>query len=103
MNAFAASFYPTTSRASGMGLAFGVGRIGSILGPVLGGIILANNWTTSNVFLAVAVPALICAFAVWQVGMLKGHSGSDEQDVASASSDAPKRAGSEVASRSHVA
>jgi len=103
MNAFAAGYYPTTSRASGMGLAFGVGRIGSILGPVLGGIILANNWSTANTFVAAAIPAMVCAYAVWQVGMLKSRRMSKERNVSSASIKGMKESGPDVAHRSHVA
>lgn len=71
MNALAANYYPTSSRASGIGLAFSVGRIGSILGPVIGGFILANNWSTSALFNLSAIPALICAYAVWQIARLR--------------------------------
>ncbi len=96
MNAFAAGYYPTTSRASGMGLAFGVGRIGSILGPVLGGFILANNWSTTNTFVAAALPALICAYAVWQVGILKSHRVREERNGTTASSTDLKESSPEV-------
>jgi len=88
MNAFAAGYYPTTSRASGMGLAFGIGRIGSILGPVLGGVILANNWSTSSIFIIAAVPALVCAYAVWQVDALKSRSARRAADAGTVSTDA---------------
>lgn len=37
LNALAASIYPTQSRATGVGWALGIGRLGSILGPLVGG------------------------------------------------------------------
>lgn len=37
MNALAAGMYPTPVRATGVGWALGIGRLGSILGPVIGG------------------------------------------------------------------
>jgi AAHS family 4-hydroxybenzoate transporter-like MFS transporter len=40
MNALAASFYPTRLRSTGVGWALGIGSIGSIVGPVVGGIVL---------------------------------------------------------------
>ena len=40
-NALAAAFYPTSVRATGVGWALGIGRIGSIIGPVVGGVLLA--------------------------------------------------------------
>jgi AAHS family 4-hydroxybenzoate transporter-like MFS transporter len=64
MNALAASFYPTSVRATGVGWALGVGRIGSVIGPVIGGVVLSLGWTHPTLFLAAAVPALVSAVAV---------------------------------------
>ena len=36
-NALAATFYPTSIRATGVGWALGIGRVGSIIGPLLVG------------------------------------------------------------------
>lgn len=43
MNSLAASIYPTASRATGVGWALGIGRWGSILGPVIGGLLMAQE------------------------------------------------------------
>ncbi len=64
MNALAASAYPTAVRATGVGYALGVGRIGSVLGPVIGGMLLSFGWSAGALFLAAAVPAAVCAVAV---------------------------------------
>jgi AAHS family 4-hydroxybenzoate transporter-like MFS transporter len=61
-NALAATFYPTSVRATGVGWALGIGRIGSIIGPVVGGIMLAQYWDRSLLFMFGAIPAL-CAMA----------------------------------------
>src|SRR5262249_7304934 len=45
LNALAASFYPTNIRATGIGWALGVGRVGSIVGPSVGGALLSLQWT----------------------------------------------------------
>lgn len=63
-NALAAGFYPTTNRATGVAWALGIGRIGSILGSMAGGWMLALNWSLTTVFEIVAIPALIAAVAV---------------------------------------
>jgi AAHS family 4-hydroxybenzoate transporter-like MFS transporter len=47
-----------------VGCAVGIGRIGSISGPVLGGVLLAWNWNPGAIFMAGIVPALIAAVAV---------------------------------------
>src|SRR3954453_4368831 len=39
-NALAATFYPTSVRATGVGWALGIGRVGSIVGPLVGGALL---------------------------------------------------------------
>ena len=59
VNALAATYYPTTLRSTGIGWSLGVGRIGSIVGPVLGGELIRLNWSNSDIFIAVAVPAVI--------------------------------------------
>ena len=62
-NALAATFYPTSIRATGVGWSLGIGRIGSIIGPLVGGALLAQHWAAQPLFLAAALPALIAALA----------------------------------------
>jgi AAHS family 4-hydroxybenzoate transporter-like MFS transporter len=65
MNALAASLYPTAIRSTGVGWALGVGRIGSIIGPVAGGLLLGNGWNAQSIVLVAAVPALLAGLAVF--------------------------------------
>lgn len=67
-NALAATFYPTFIRSTGVGWALGIGRIGSIIGPVVGGILLSLQWDTPSIFLVGAAPALIAAGAALGMG-----------------------------------
>ena len=53
-NALAAAYYPTSIRASGVGWALGVGRVGSIVGPLVGGMLMTMKWSTASVFMAAA-------------------------------------------------
>ena len=62
-NALAVEFYPTPMRSTGVGWALGIGRIGSIIGPVLGGVLLSLEHETRRVFWAAAVPVLIASVA----------------------------------------
>lgn len=64
LNAFAANLYPTPVRASGVGWALGVGRIGAIASPLLAGSMLAAGWSSQNVLLAAALAPLVCALAI---------------------------------------
>ena len=61
MNAFAATFYPTYLRSTGVGWALGIGRVGAIVGPYIGGSMIGAKWTSQQLFLAAAIPAAISA------------------------------------------
>src|SRR3954470_18692528 len=62
-NALAATYYPTDLRSTGVGAALGIGRIGSILGPTVAEF-MRPRYSTKQLFLAFAVPALLSAVAV---------------------------------------
>ena len=64
MNAFAATFYPTYLRATGVGWALGIGRIGAIVGPYIGGLMIGARWSSQQLFWAAAVPAVISALTL---------------------------------------
>jgi MFS transporter, AAHS family, 4-hydroxybenzoate transporter len=68
LNGISGTFYPTYIRSTGTGWAFGVGRVGSILGPVLGGVLISFNLPISTLFICAAVPALFCAGATYLLG-----------------------------------
>lgn len=59
INALAVASYPASLRATGIGWALGLGRFGSILAPLLGGVLVANQWPIESLFLVAAVPALV--------------------------------------------
>ncbi|MCK8787394.1 MFS transporter [Roseomonas sp. NAR14] len=71
LNALVAGFYPTAIRSTGVGWALAVGRIGSIVGPVLGGVVLSLGWSLQQIFLAGAVPALCAGLAVLVGGLMR--------------------------------
>ena len=66
---FVAQFYPTTVRSTGMGCASGIGRIGAIIGPVLTGALLTFELPHQMNFLAIAIPGVIAAFAIFLVNL----------------------------------
>jgi len=49
--AFAPLCYPTSSRGTGVGFAVGIGRIGSIVGPLLGAVLLGSGNSPSLVLM----------------------------------------------------
>jgi MFS family permease len=51
--------YPAEIRSTGIGWTMGVGRIGAVLGPFVGGILIAREVPVSIIFLIFAVPAVL--------------------------------------------
>ena len=77
-NALAATFYPTSVRATGVGWALGIGRVGSIIGPLVGGALLIAKWSPGSVFMAAAGAALCAAVAAFSLSRLAGMGGSGQ-------------------------
>lgn len=70
LNAVTAASYPTGIRATGIGWALGVGRVGSILGPTAGGLLLGLGWSPQSLLIAAVAPALTAAVAVLALSRL---------------------------------
>ena len=64
VNVLSGTVYPTDVRTTGVGWAFGVGRVGSVLGPAAGGLIVALGWSTRDIFIVGAVPAIFAALGI---------------------------------------
>lgn len=64
VNALAGHFYPTALRSTGIGWSLGIGRIGSVIGPLVGGQLIALNWSNESLFHAAALPVLCSALLV---------------------------------------
>ena len=61
LNASAGLIYPTSLRANGVGYALGVGRVGSVAGPLLGSLLARMEMPTSTYFYVTAIGPLCCA------------------------------------------
>jgi AAHS family 4-hydroxybenzoate transporter-like MFS transporter len=79
-NGVAAKLYPTAIRATGVGWALAIGRIGSILGSVIGGVLLSTGVEIRIIFLVAAVPPLVAAAAYFAMGRLADLSPQTPQD-----------------------
>jgi MFS family permease len=66
----AASVYPARMRATGVGWAIGLGRAGAVIGPMLGGWLMAAKAPLPLLFAAYCVPLLACAAAAFAVDRL---------------------------------
>jgi MFS family permease len=59
--AMAARVFPPLLRATGTGVALGVGRLGGTLGPYVAGLFLAAGWSRMDVSVILTVPMLAAA------------------------------------------
>ena len=55
LSALCATLYPTAARATGASSALGIGRLGSTVGPVVGGMMLARSWDLPQIFGTIAL------------------------------------------------
>jgi AAHS family 4-hydroxybenzoate transporter-like MFS transporter len=65
INVLSAVIYPTAVRSTGVGWALGVGRVGAIIGPVVGGMLIAAHVPARSMFFMIAIPALVAAFSMF--------------------------------------
>jgi AAHS family 4-hydroxybenzoate transporter-like MFS transporter len=61
LNAGAGLIYPTALRANGVGYALGVGRVGSISGPLIGSLLTRLEMPPAMFFYVTAIGPLLCA------------------------------------------
>ena len=62
-------------RATGVAWANGIGRSGSIVGSLLGGVLLGFGWPATTVYALVAIPAGTAAVALGTLGIVRRHQG----------------------------
>ena len=74
-SAFVGGYYPSGLRATGTGWAQGVGRFGSVLGPLLAGGLFVLGATPATVFKLCAGPAAIAAVSILLVGAIRPRTG----------------------------
>lgn len=61
LSLIASNLYPTRIRATGVGWAYGAGRIASVVGPPFGAIALERHWGAVGYFVVLAVPLVVSA------------------------------------------
>jgi MFS transporter, AAHS family, 4-hydroxybenzoate transporter len=62
LNAYITNYYPTAIRGTGVGWSQVVGRLGSLAGPLVGGILVSQGLTASQLFqISSIAPLLACA------------------------------------------
>ena len=74
-NATCGKLYPARMRTTGLGWALGIGRLGGIAAPALGGYLLSLHMAPTHIFLSACLFALIAAVAT---GLLAFRGGRAE-------------------------
>ncbi|HEX3843971.1 MAG TPA: MFS transporter [Steroidobacteraceae bacterium] len=70
---YCANFYDTALRSTGVGWAIGIGRIGSIVGPAMGGILIAAGVTAGTLFVLIGAMSVGSGVAVLALGRCAGE------------------------------
>jgi AAHS family 4-hydroxybenzoate transporter-like MFS transporter len=63
-----ATLYDTSLRATGIGWALGSGRVGAVVGPLLGGVLIAAGLSPQALFLVAGLVSVAAALTVSAMG-----------------------------------
>ncbi len=80
-NALTAGYYPTSVRATGVGWALGIGRVGSIIGPLVAGVLIDAKWSTGALFMAAAAAAACAALASLLLSRIAGATSAQSSSM----------------------
>jgi MFS transporter, AAHS family, 4-hydroxybenzoate transporter len=69
--ALAAVYYPLEIRGTGIGWTMGVGRVGAVVGPVVGGLLIGAGVSSQGLFIVAALPSLLAGVAILTMGWLQ--------------------------------
>ena len=71
LNSLSGRIYPPAIRSTGVGGALGLGRVGTIAGPLLGGVLLALGFRAQSIFVAAAIPVFAVTVLMAILGRLR--------------------------------
>jgi AAHS family benzoate transporter-like MFS transporter len=73
IQAYVSQYYPPFIRSTALGMASGIGRMGGMMGPLLGGFLLSVTFPTHLNFIAFSIPGVIAAIALSLVSRKNGY------------------------------
>lgn len=62
-NAYISTYFPSNMKSTALGTSLGIGRLGGIVGPTLGGLLLASDGQNYWSFIAFSIPAFLAFVA----------------------------------------
>lgn len=96
-HSIAGIFYPSAIRSNGTGWATSIAKLGSIAGPLIGGVVLATNLPAQRSFIVMAMGPLIFGICIVTMGLIQRRAraegrDAEAQDAAPAAASAPSAA-----------
>ncbi len=85
-SALAVMLYPSWLRTTGVGWAAALGRVGSILGPAVGGALLSLGWAPRNIILTAIIPAIAAMLMLFILQWIERNKQKSPRAQAGASS-----------------
>jgi AAHS family 4-hydroxybenzoate transporter-like MFS transporter len=83
-------FYPSSIRSMGSGLCSGLAKVGSVIGPLIGGFVLDSGLPVKMTYALLAACPLLYGLSVLGIGVIVRRSGNPaEQDLAAQPAAAP--------------
>jgi predicted MFS family arabinose efflux permease len=73
--------FPSTVRSTGTGFAMSIGRIGSIAGPFVAGVLLSDGWSRQALCAALGAPALLAAISLYWIGVFEARPLDRKEDL----------------------
>ncbi|MFJ5107516.1 MULTISPECIES: MFS transporter [unclassified Glutamicibacter] len=70
---YISQFYPPFARATALGSASSIGRLGAMVGPILGGMLLTRSFSSEAIFFSFAIPGIFAALAILLVKNNRGY------------------------------
>src|SRR5213079_1260919 len=64
IQAYVTAYYPAQMRSTGLGVASGIGRLGGMIGPILGGFLLTLSLQNFMNFMVFAITGIVAAIAL---------------------------------------
>jgi MFS transporter, AAHS family, 4-hydroxybenzoate transporter len=82
IHSVAGMFYPVSYRANGVGWALSVAKVGSIAGPVIGGVLLSAHLPLQQLFITAASPLVVVLLSCVLLGWVYLSRFAKEEDLA---------------------
>ncbi|MGV9711529.1 MFS transporter [Gordonia sp. NPDC003424] len=79
--AVAVSLYPQATAATGVGWASSMGRLGSVVGPIIGGTLIGLGYATSTIVLIACIPVAVAMVLILWLGRVAARRGVVEEPI----------------------